>query len=486
MFGISLEILKYREQTELPIILYKIINRLANNKIDFNIQLSKNQREFLADLKRKINSGKNPDLSMYDLNINISLLKYFIENVPRGSLLNENNKSFHDTLIIFIKSICGTMDNYLSLYPKDCRDLIIKIYNSFNSDTINISNFISTHNNKIFAIPNKLKELKYFDHTIKKRNILSLDGGGTRSIFTLKMLSYICTNMFGNSDDDGTKKFVKCFDLIGGTSAGSIIAIGLCSGYSINKLRTLFYTLSKDVFNDTWIGFPYKLYTYYKNNDYYSHAILLSFLENIFGNKKMFELSIGDELPKVFATTTNATTTVYDLNLFRSYDNISSKYEGTSDIRIVDTVRGSTAAPTFFGPYIDQYGNKYIDGGLCANNPTEVAIFEAYNLFPGDNINVILSLGTGKLKSVKSSSGIYELSQDILNMVTNAEITHTEILEWIKDYAPTINYCRFSPPDLGSVKLDTANTTILENGEILTERYIKSLQDQIDKLKNNL
>lgn len=67
------------------------------------------------------------------------------------------------------------------------------------------------------------------------KRILSLDGGGIRGVLTLQYLKVIETivkERFGEETllcDD--------FDLIGGTSTGSIVAAGLASGMSVDELN---------------------------------------------------------------------------------------------------------------------------------------------------------------------------------------------------------------------------------------------------------
>lgn len=53
------------------------------------------------------------------------------------------------------------------------------------------------------------------------RQILSIDGGGIRGIIPLKVLEYI--------ESQTRKQIHELFDVIGGTSTGGIIALGLNS-----------------------------------------------------------------------------------------------------------------------------------------------------------------------------------------------------------------------------------------------------------------
>ena len=61
-------------------------------------------------------------------------------------------------------------------------------------------------------------------HRGRTYNILSLDGGGVRGIFTACVLARL------NQEHPG---FLSCFDLIAGTSTGSILALCLARGVCV-------------------------------------------------------------------------------------------------------------------------------------------------------------------------------------------------------------------------------------------------------------
>jgi hypothetical protein len=71
-----------------------------------------------------------------------------------------------------------------------------------------------------------LSKQQHLDPNTPPKRILSLDGGGIRGILTLEFLGVIESMLRKRS---GRDDFRLCdyFDLIGGTSTGSIIAAGL-------------------------------------------------------------------------------------------------------------------------------------------------------------------------------------------------------------------------------------------------------------------
>src|SRR3974390_1425641 len=88
---------------------------------------------------------------------------------------------------------------------------------------------------------------QHLDRTASPKRILSLDGGGVRGILTLGDLGAIEDMLKKRS---GNPDLLLCdyFDLIGGTSTGSIIAAGLACGMSVDKLKTLYRDLGKSIF----------------------------------------------------------------------------------------------------------------------------------------------------------------------------------------------------------------------------------------------
>ena len=81
------------------------------------------------------------------------------------------------------------------------------------------------------------------------KRILALDGGGVRgtmSLAILERLEALLAKETGRTD--GSFRLAHYYDLIGGTSTGSIIAAGLAMGYSAKELLELYKTLASRVF----------------------------------------------------------------------------------------------------------------------------------------------------------------------------------------------------------------------------------------------
>jgi hypothetical protein len=141
-----------------------------------------------------------------------------------------------------------------------------------------------------------------------------------------------------------------------------------------------------------------------------------------------------------------------------------------------------------------------MDGGVVANNPTEIAVFEAMRLWPGRRISVV-SLGTGvpvqsnEERSTMSSSSsacrapaMYKSIEpvfDIIAAATDSEQIHLRAKAWLDSHS-RMAYVRLNPPcpafDLAACKDEELDLMVakardyLAQGDLL-DRVVKILSD---------
>ena len=87
------------------------------------------------------------------------------------------------------------------------------------------------------------------------KRILALDGGGIRGALSLGYLSRMESMLRARNGNDPDFRLCDYFDLIGGTSTGSIIATGLALGFSTDKLIEIYRTLGEQVFEASFLRF---------------------------------------------------------------------------------------------------------------------------------------------------------------------------------------------------------------------------------------
>lgn len=225
-----------------------------------------------------------------------------------------------------------------------------------------------------------MSKTKKFDKVGNKPfRVLSIDGGGVRGIFAAKILSLMETRLQINTHET--------FDLIVGTSTGSIIAAAIARKYDLNQLVEDYSENASKIFQKRWTLCG--LLT-----SKYDSKFLANFLR-----RRLGKITLGEIEKPLILNATNAS--VGDVYVFKSsYQKRQRKgdYVRDAEIPLYKAVLASCSAPTYFDP-IDINGTLVCDGGIWANNPSLVGYTDAINNFQAENIK-ILSLGTGKARYV--------------------------------------------------------------------------------------
>jgi patatin-like phospholipase/acyl hydrolase len=201
--------------------------------------------------------------------------------------------------------------------------------------------------------------------------VLAIDGGGIRGIYAAHILRRL--------KDEYAIQFPQRFDLIAGTSTGSIIASALATETSIDEVVHLYEREGRRVFSRRLSGSGFL-------RSMYSKANLAAVLRNVFGTKTLSAARTRLVIPATDIS--NGC-----VHVFKSpYD---PSFVRDRDVPLVSAILASCSAPIYFDPeVVDEYLTA--DGGLWANNPVLVAIVEATGKLgvPRDRVRV-LSIGTG-------------------------------------------------------------------------------------------
>ena len=202
--------------------------------------------------------------------------------------------------------------------------------------------------------------------------ILTVDGGGLRGVYAVHLLKRIEAEL-GRIWDTS-------FDLIVGTSTGAIIAGGLACGISAERGEQIFLDEGRRIFRKRRLAMMGLLGSRYRTNE------LERVLEEALGDRKL-----SDALVPLMIPATDIGNGCF--HMFRSA--YHADFAATNDLRIVDAVMASCAAPTYFDPHsVGEY--LLADGGLWANDPSLAATLEAREHFGADLEDVrVLSIGTG-------------------------------------------------------------------------------------------
>jgi patatin-like phospholipase/acyl hydrolase len=184
--------------------------------------------------------------------------------------------------------------------------------------------------------------------------VLSLGGGGYRGLFTIEFLTLLEAEVGPLKDR---------VSLIIGTSAGSINAMGLASGLAAKTIRDQFLKLGKSVFPPERIplaGIIAQVASHKRDPAQLESALV----------EMLNDRTLGKTIVPALATAVDLTA-----GLPRVFK--PKRLGGRDDeLRLVDVVLASTAAPTYFPPHA--IGPKlFVDGGLFANVPDLIAAVES-------------------------------------------------------------------------------------------------------------
>lgn len=209
----------------------------------------------------------------------------------------------------------------------------------------------------------------------KTLKILCLDGGGSKGIYTLGVLSEL-EKALG-------KKMYEYFDLIFGTSTGAIITSMLGLGYSITEIEKQYRLLVPKI-----MGMSGQ-----KNKSNKLHELG----KEIFGDRKFndFKTGIG-----IVAMNYDTHQPLIFKNTVERAHGVKASFEPGFGLSISDAVEASCAACPIFCKKVLNTTNKgtitAIDGGFIANNPTLFALIDATKALKYSVEDIrILSIGVG-------------------------------------------------------------------------------------------
>ncbi|MBI1250930.1 MAG: hypothetical protein GC189_05620 [Alphaproteobacteria bacterium] len=238
------------------------------------------------------------------------------------------------------------------------------------------------------------------------KRILSLDGGGVKGILTLGMLAALEKELRRRSGDPN---FVLSdyYDLIGGTSTGAIIATGLALGRSVADMTTLYADLGPVVFKKA-VGTGLFL------KSKYDHRALTNALTPVLrdiqlGDAENIKTGLSIHAKRIDTGSAWVLTNHPDSPYFNPQDakTIPNRY-----YQLIDLVRASAAAPTFFDEVKinTEFDKKmrpvtpgyFVDGAVSANNNPSIQLLltalvpqYGFKWTPGADQLMMTSFGTG-------------------------------------------------------------------------------------------
>ncbi len=320
--------------------------------------------------------------------------------------------------------------------------------------------------------------------------LLSMDGGGTRGLLLTQTLIAIQKRIKQLKPD--CLPLHKYFDYIAGTSAGGLATLSIaCAEAGLETTRSSFFKAGDEVcaYSPT---FP-------------DEVVNRSSMET-YGKD---DLMTDTKSPRVIVTTTLGNRNPPVLHLMCNYGEARNGQKPPSEQKVWETGRSTSAAPFYFPPHED----KFIDGGVMANNPTLDAMAEIVmqedKEKSGHKLAMVVSLGTGVFppapktddvtifvpnlsNTFKAIWNIRETMSAVVNflhiLINQATISNgQEVVRaeaWCKSLG--IPYHRISPSLKDIVDLTENNKAVLTDMMLQGEQYLLRNADQVDIIARSL
>ncbi|KAJ9562264.1 hypothetical protein OSB04_007424 [Centaurea solstitialis] len=356
------------------------------------------------------------------------------------------------------------------------------------------------------ADPNRLNRGRFV-------SVLSIDGGGIRGIIPATVLAFLESKL--QELDGPDARIADYFDVIAGTSTGGLMTTMITAPderkrplYAAKEVIQFYFQHSPRIFpkrsrskfvNSVASVFGEVAGPKYDGN--YLRTLIKVLLRNI----------------TIKQTLTDIVIPAFDIRRLQPtiFSTSHAKELPWKNAKLADVCISTSAAPTYFPPYYfetkDVDGTKHtfdlIDGGVAANNPTQIALTHVtkevlrgkYKFMGSKNIDgrrmLVLSIGTGMQKSSDKYtarmaarwgllSWIFDNgSTPILHIFSDAssDMVDIHVSTLFRAFNAEKNYLRIQEENLTGEAAQMDISTI-ENMEELEEIGKRLLNKQVSRL----
>ncbi len=266
------------------------------------------------------------------------------------------------------------------------------------------------------------------------KRVLALDGGGVRGLITLGILQRVEDLLASQlrPEDPTSFRLAHYFDLIGGTSTGSIIAASLALGHTVEQVRQSYLTFAPKIFKES------DRQGFFKPK--FDKAAIDAELRTQFEDHTLDSPSLITGL----AICTKRMDTGSPWVLFNHPGGEFWDKDKNSDFLLRDVIRASAAAPYFFDPHKfvvgrgkDDKGEEgiFVDGGVAGlNNPSvELLTLVLQKDYPfhwnaGTSNLFMLSVGSGwfrerhDAKTFMNKSNLEKAKDAMVSMIHDTQL----------------------------------------------------------------
>lgn len=277
------------------------------------------------------------------------------------------------------------------------------------------------------------------------KRVLALAGGGVRGIISIAFLERIEAELQERSGRRDDFRLSDYFDLVGGTSVGSILATLVAMGYRVSEIKALFKAWGPAIFHRPWFGIP-GVTPRFSSRQLKKRSLQLlgdTTLESPKFKTGFAIISKRVDTGSPWVLTNNPKSRYWE-------DPADASFVGNKRYRIADLIRASAAAPYYFAPKRIRVSSKdvglFIDGGVSPyNNPALMLFMLAgikgygFNWQLGSDKLLLVSVGTGTYRmrqkpdlANRSSSAVFAANA-LTGLIGDGETLAMTLLQWLSD-----------------------------------------------------
>lgn len=355
------------------------------------------------------------------------------------------------------------------------------------------------------------------------KRMLALDGGGVRGMISvgfLERIEEILRQRHGRND----YVLADYFDMIGGTSVGSILATMLALGWPVARVRREFGDAADDIFGWTSHAGLGLLWPRFSDRQLCRHMTRI--LGDARLDSELFKTGLAIVAKRVDS---GSPWVVYNNPHTKYWDDRTSPTGrvtvGNRHFRVADLIRASTAAPTYFKPHRiqlfdrgdekDRWGH-FVDGGISPYNDPSLLMFmmagirgyrlggvEADAQSDADKLGIswrlgrtkllIISVGTGDFRYEIRSRGFRPAAlfggNVLRGMIADAQSTTLKTMQWLADPKDRENPMKpwSINGEVGDLRFDTLGELIgAPDGFLSYARYNIRLENEWLRTKLSL
>ena len=204
--------------------------------------------------------------------------------------------------------------------------------------------------------------------------VLSLDGGGLRGIFSAAALAAL--------EDDLGSPVLEHFDLVTGTSTGGLIALALAAGIPARSVLEFYVNEGPQIFRH-----PRRRTLRHLVRSKYDGNALESAVRHQLGDRVLADSTVRLVIPAFDLTRR-------DIYLFKTPHHPRLRRDWR--VPMWEVALSTSAAPTYLPAHTLQGDRSVlVDGGVWANNPCLVGVAEAVSMLRAPLTSIrVLSIGT--------------------------------------------------------------------------------------------